>query len=272
MKAGESYNSCRIAVPAAFEPVFTHFYFAENKSGEAVRKTFLPSYQTILVFNFGTHAVLHSRHKNQLEIDQCMVVGPIRQAFDYTLSIGAEILVANFKDDAFYRFFGENTLAEHVPINPDDLLDENCFTALWKELKNIGDVAERISHILAFCAPYLRQQTTIAGQLTRSREQALNPIKAIAAEHKQTARNIQLNHKKQLGYSAKEINRYQRFLKAIDLLQHLVVKEQKIDWFELIEACGYYDQSQLIHDFRHYLNLSPTRYLKFQQDICSARS
>lgn len=47
---------------------------------------------------------------------------------------------------------------------------------------------------------------------------------------------------------------------------------KKIDWFEIINKCGYYDQSQLIHDFKHYLNISPTKYVKFQQDICIANA
>jgi AraC-like DNA-binding protein len=45
-----------------------------------------------------------------------------------------------------------------------------------------------------------------------------------------------------------------------------------MDWFEVINECGYYDQSQLIHDFKHYINLSPAKYLKFQQDICNPKT
>jgi len=42
----------------------------------------------------------------------------------------------------------------------------------------------------------------------------------------------------------------------------------KEDWFTIIDHLGYYDQSHLINDFKYYLNLSPTKYIKFQQDIC----
>ena len=93
-----------------------------------------------------------------------------------------------------------------------------------------------------------------------------------ASQHHQSERNIQTIHKKHLGYSAKELNHYQRFLRAIELIQDIASKSSKIDWFKIINECGYYDQSQLIHDFKNYINLSPTKYLKFQQDICNPKS
>jgi AraC-like DNA-binding protein len=268
----EKYSNFKIAVPTDYEDVFSHFYFAENSTAETITKTLLPSYQTILIFNFGTTAILYSNEKTEIKIDKCLVLGPLKQAFDYSLPQKSKILVANFRDDAFYRFFGNASVAEHLPANPDDLLDENCFTALWSELNRINDTNHQVNYILDFCKPYLKQRNKIAVKLTNFDDETLNPIKSIASQQNQTERNIQLNHKKHLGYSAKEINRYQRFLKAIELLQNIASTSTKIDWFEIINECGYYDQSQLIHDFKHYIKISPTKYLKFQQDICNPKA
>lgn len=79
-----------------------------------------------------------------------------------------------------------------------------------------------------------------------------------------------MRHKQRLGYSEKEITRYGRFLKALEMVNRSIADAHKVDWFDIIHDCGYYDQSQLIHDFKRYLDLSPTRYLKVQQDICCA--
>jgi AraC-like DNA-binding protein len=271
-KKEEEYNNFRIAVPTEYKDVFSHFYYAGNTSADTINKTLLPSFQTILIFNFGAKTILYSKQNTEIEIDKCLVIGPIKQAFNYSLPPKSEILVANFKDDAFYRFFGNASVAEHLPINPDDLLDENCFTALWTELNKMIDTNDRINYILEFCKPYLKQRSAIAEQLANFKIESLNPIKSIASQNHQTERNIQLNHKKNLGYTAKEIIRYQRFLKAIELLENIASKSVKTDWFEIISECGYYDQSQLIHDFKYYINLSPTKYLKFQQDICNAKA
>jgi hypothetical protein len=52
MKSGEqSCNDYRLPVPLEFEAVFSHFYFAENRSANPVTKTLLPSFRTIMVFN-----------------------------------------------------------------------------------------------------------------------------------------------------------------------------------------------------------------------------
>lgn len=267
----EPYQNYRIAVPPAFEEVFSHFYYAENSSGETVSKTLLPSYQTIMVFSFGAPVSFISNQNDEVIIDKCIVVGPLKKAVDYTLPPNAEILVANFKGDAFFRFFGIAAIAENLSVHPDDLLNENCFTGLWIALCKISNTNDRVNWLLDFCKPYLQQRNPIAGQIASFDDGNQSPIKAISVENNLSERAIQLNHKKYLGYSAKEISRYQRFLKAIQLIQTIATDTSKIDWFEIISECDYYDQSQLIHDFKHYLNLSPSKYMKLQQDICNPK-
>ena len=224
-----------------------------------------------MVFNFGTKSTLKSNQNVTLEVEKCIVLGPIKQAFDYTLEPNSEILVANFKEDAFYRFFG-NALFDSLPVHPDALIQENCFSLLWEELQNISDVPERVAYILHFCKPYLREQTQITTLLTGFKDENLNPIKAIASKVNQTERNIQLNQKKVFGYTIKEANRYERFLKAINEIQQNIVNQSKTDWLTIVDNCGYYDQSQFIHDFKFYMNISPTKFLKFQNDICSSKA
>ncbi len=269
MTANEKeYNSFRIPIPTMFEDVFSYFYVAKNNTGQSVTKILLPSYQTILIFCFGTNASLVTKQATKIEIGKCLVLGPIKQAFAYTLPDGAEILVANFKGDAFYRFFGNAVLSDHRPVHPDELLEENCFTDLWYELNKINKLSERVDYILEFCKPYLRERNTTSQKLTHFKDETFSPIKTIAKETVQSERTIQLKHKKYLGYSAKELNRYHKFLKAVELIQRIAENDTKMDWFEVINQCGYYDQSHLIHDFKHFINLSPKQFLKFQQEIC----
>ncbi len=124
--------------------------------------------------------------------------------------------------------------------------------------------------ILEFCTPYLKDSASGIAPLIRASEgeSGSSPIKTAAHEMRQTERSLQLKQKKYLGYTAKELSRYERFLKAIEIIQTQTARQQKPDWFDVIHDCGYYDQSQLIHDFQHFLHLSPTQYLKFQQAIC----
>lgn len=268
MKDQSEYNAYRIPVPSEFKEVFSHFYFAGNTSRNAVRKRLLPSYQTILVFNFGAKALLRLDGE-ETETEKCLVLGPVKRAFEYTLSPGSEILVVNFREDAFYRFFGAAMIAENLPLNPDALIGESCFSGLWKKLDALSDNNLRVDFILEFCHPYLKRKDPVTGRLAGFDDKNLDVIKTVAEETGQSKRNIQLRHKKYLGYSAKEIRRYYRFLKAVEMVQQGIASTSGVNWFDIIHRCGYYDQSQLIRDFKHYLDLTPTKYLKLQQEICN---
>ncbi|OAQ38543.1 DNA-binding protein [Pedobacter psychrophilus] len=266
------YINYRIAIPEEYKKVFTHFYFAKNTSSEIITKKLIPSYQTILIFSFGENPYFQSKQNPYLEVNKYLMLGPIKHIIEYSLPPNAEMLLVNFKDDAFFRFFGNATIAEQVPMVPDELLKEDSFMILWNELNKINDIQERVNQILKFSTPYFENQSKIAEQIVNFSNQALNPIKSIASQNNQTERNTQLNHQKHFGYSAKEYNRYLRFIKAIALIDNVAYTNAKIDWFVIIAECGYYDQSQLINDFKHFIDLSPTKYHKFQQDICNPKS
>ncbi|KFF24655.1 helix-turn-helix domain-containing protein [Chryseobacterium vrystaatense] len=265
------YHQLKISVPQEFESVFTHFYFAENSSSASVTKTLLPSYQTIMLFCFGKNAFMTTLENTVAEVNKCVVLGPVRQSFDYTLPPGSSILVANFKDDAFYRFFGKAMISAKG-THPDELLQDNCFTELWHQISEFASPQEKTRYILEFCRPYLQDQDETSRLLSNFDSTALNPVKAIAEKKRQSERNIQLKQKEQFGYSSKELARYSRFLKAITLIEKEQENSKKIEWFTVIDECGYYDQSQLIHDFKHFINMSPSQYVKFQKDICRSGS
>ncbi|UWX60697.1 helix-turn-helix domain-containing protein [Chryseobacterium oranimense] len=265
------YRQLKIPVPKEFESIFTYFYYAENSSPDPVTKTLLPSYQTIMLFCFGENAFMTTQEKNTVEVNKCIVLGPVRQAFDYTLPSGTSILVANFKDDAFYRFFGKAIVTANG-THPNEILHDNCFTELWHQMSVFPSPEEKTNHVLEFCKPYLQNQDEIIHLLNHFKDPGLNPIKAIASQTNQSERTIQLKHKTQFGYSSKELIRYNRFLKAITIMEKELLHQRKIEWFNIIDECGYYDQSQLIRDFKHFINLSPSRYLKFQDDICRSGS
>src|SRR6185295_17423495 len=94
-----AYLTRSISAPDEFSEVFSHFYVAENHTGEPVHKTFVPSFQTILVCSFGAPPVLTTSSHRSLLIHKFSILGPVKQPFEYTLPPGAEMLVANFRSD-----------------------------------------------------------------------------------------------------------------------------------------------------------------------------
>ncbi|MBO9151801.1 helix-turn-helix domain-containing protein [Chitinophaga sp. GCM10012297] len=266
MEPQEKYSEGRIPVPANWEEVFSPFYFAANNGDAPVRKTLVPSFQTILVFSFGPPAIVHLPD-GDVEIAASMAIGPLKTALEYTLPPGNQILVANFMLDAFYRLFGQSLKGRSQYLkNPGELVQGHCFSTLRNALANEPDNAKRVEMILDMTAGYLTERENAAETIIRNQDSPLSPVKATAGETGQSERNVQLNYQKYLGFSAKECHRHRRFLRAVELLNNRGTP----DWFEVIDQCGFYDQSHLIRDFNHYLGISPTEYLRLREEICLA--
>ena len=261
----KKYHNFRIDAPEDFADVVTHFYVAQNGTTEAITKRLVPTFQTILVFNFGNLTKLISAAGSAVEVGKCVVLGPIKKGFDYCIPPNGALLVVNFKDDAFYRFFGEAMLHQEFPTHPDALLPEHCFDYLWHQLAKLDTARARVDQLLDFCRPYLRDRSDLAEQLANFQDETQNIVKAVAAEAELSERTIQKKHKQFFGFTAKEKNRYRRFLNTIKYLQQ---HNPPVDWQDVVFELNYYDQSQLIHDFQFYLGITPKQYLRFQQDIC----
>ncbi|WP_306350339.1 helix-turn-helix domain-containing protein [Flavobacterium sp. '19STA2R22 D10 B1'] len=258
-----------ISVPKKFEDVFSHIYYTENNTDQTLDKKLVPDLQAIIAFSLGNNINLSINETEVLAVDKYLILGPIRQTLSYQLQPGSILLVINFKWDAFYRFFG-HSLASYTEFikDPDQLINDTCFTDLCIQIKKMGTLTEKIDCILDFCEPYLRDRTPGSIPLMNQQENNISSIKSIAAEKGYSERTVQLNHKKYFGYTAKEHARYQRFKKVIDLITTLQKTNQEIDWLDIVTTCNYYDQSHLIHDFNHYLQLSPNQYLKLQEQLC----
>jgi len=269
----DQYISKKVAVPLEFKEVFSHFYVAHNKGDESIQKTLFPSYKPILVFNFGKASFISPSQQKTITIGKCLVLGPVKKAFEYTLGDHTELFVVNFKDDGFHRFFSQAMVDNHGGVHPDELVEENCFSNLWKQLISLESAEERAAYLIEFCRPYLEKEDKTIRKITDlNNRTAVDPIKTVADKTGQSERNVQLKHKKYLGYNAKAYARYQRFLKTIAFIQQRIESTQeKIDWFDVIEQNGYYDQPHLIRDFKYYLAITPSQYLALHRDICIAR-
>jgi AraC-like DNA-binding protein len=62
----------------------------------------------------------------------------------------------------------------------------------------------------------------------------------------------------QVGVTPKLFGRVQRFQRAADLTR----RSSTPHWADIAAACGYFDQSHLIHDFQTFSGLSPTEFYR----------
>lgn len=62
----------------------------------------------------------------------------------------------------------------------------------------------------------------------------------------------------QVGVTPKQFGRVQRFQRVLELTR----SSSAPDWADVAVACGYFDQSHLIHDFQTLSGLNPTEFLR----------
>ena len=258
------YYGNRFAVPEDWATVFTHFYYGVNSGNTDINKILLPDFKPLMVFNFGKPLKVNGDSEHV--VDDVTVTAPLKKVLQYSMAPGSALLVASFKDDAFYRFFGTTMPAGFLFTHPDKLIGSHCFSVLHEQLLLLPEPEAKINYLLNYAKAYIADSQSLLADNTDT--DYFNPIKVIAQKSGLSERSIQLHYKKQLGYSAKEIGRFSRFQKVLDSIAQPLPKGEKINWFDFIEAFGYYDQSHLIADFKHYIGLSPLNYIKLQQEFC----
>jgi len=80
------------------------------------------------------------------------------------------------------------------------------------------------------------------------------PIEDLATETGFTRKHLGNLFQQQVGLTPKALARVHRFRGALKLLDRA---DGQVPWAELADACGYYDQSHLINEFRRFTGLSP---------------
>jgi AraC-like DNA-binding protein len=79
---------------------------------------------------------------------------------------------------------------------------------------------------------------------------------ALAADLKQSPRNLERRFKRQVGIGPKLFCRIQRFQRVFREI------ESGGNWVEAALACGYYDQAHLVRDMREFSGETPSALLK----------
>jgi AraC-like DNA-binding protein len=79
-------------------------------------------------------------------------------------------------------------------------------------------------------------------------------IEELATETGFTRKHLGNLFQQQVGLSPKALARVHRFRGAMEILNRA---NGQVPWAELAEACGFYDQSHLINEFRRFTGLSP---------------
>jgi AraC-like DNA-binding protein len=191
---------------------------------------------------------------------EAIVAGPHSRFFVLDTSRPSSVIGAHFKPGGVSAFLG-------LPI--DELHNRQVpLEALWG--RRVAALRERLLATQGAAARLMLLERLLLAQLDRghSRHAAIGHALAafgrgprrigdVVDETGLSPRRFIRLFSDEVGLTPKSFCRIRRFQGAVALLDGA----RDIDWAETAVACGYYDQSHMIHDFQDFAGLSPARYL-----------
>jgi AraC-like DNA-binding protein len=82
-------------------------------------------------------------------------------------------------------------------------------------------------------------------------------IGAIAGELGYSHKHLINRFRDEIGLPPKTLARVLRFSRAVSIVR----EGGDVDWLDVAESCGYFDQAHLIRDFREFAGLTPSEFL-----------
>jgi AraC-like DNA-binding protein len=190
------------------------------------------------------------------------VSGPHSEAFFIERTVDDELLGIHFKPGGAFPFLG-------VPAG--DL--RNGFVALtdlWGP-RRTGELVDLLHEapsvpakfrvlerwLIRVAARRLQRHPAVTLGLTTFRDHwALGAAREAQVRSNLSQRRFIHLFRDQVGLTPKLYCRIQRFQHVLDR----VADAKEVDWLGTALACGYFDQSHFIHDFRAFTGLRPTDY------------
>jgi AraC-like DNA-binding protein len=191
---------------------------------------------------------------------EAIVAGPHSRFFVLDTSRPASVIGVHFKPSGAFAFFAlpmDELRNRHVPLD-----------ALWggraaelRERLLAADGAEAKLRVLerALLSLLLRPQSRHAavGHALAAFRRGPRRIATVVDELGMSQRRFIRLFSDEVGLTPKSFCRIRRFQRTVSLLHGT----QDVDWAATALACGYFDQSHMIHDFQDFAGLSPASYL-----------
>jgi AraC-like DNA-binding protein len=267
------YRTCTPAPPLGdFVDSFWHY---DGYAPPHLKERILPSGTVELVINHRDDEV---RIYNPSQPEHCkrfsgaLVSGAYRGSFVIDSEQQASIMGVHFRPGGAFPFLG---------LPAGELLDAHVdLETLWGP--SAVELRERLCAAATPEERFRLLEAALAAHLFRPLEHHGAVSMALAAfgrtdggaRVRDVARRVGLSERRfiqvftaEVGLTPKLFCRVQRFQRA----RARVRRATAPDWARLAAACGYFDQSHLIRDFRAFSGLSPTDYLRRQNEADDLR-
>jgi AraC-like DNA-binding protein len=222
----------------------------------------------------GTIELVVNLHENELRIydpqgGRCrplsgaVISGAYKHSFVIDTQEHASIVGIHFKPGGAFSFLGvEASELADIHIDLEALWGRSAIE-LRERLSTANTPAERfglleealMAHLFR---PLARHHAVLFALDTFGRADPDLAVRDVARYAGLSHRRFIQLFAREVGMSPKLFCRVRRFQLALETVRQTAVP----DWSGLALDCGYYDQSHLIHDFRYFMNLSPTEFIR----------
>lgn len=210
-----------------------------------------------IIFNLGNSVKARSiKGISKLEQTDCEIMGNRFTYFDYTPKTDIHFFIIKFNYNGFYKLFGigQNDFVDtHIGF---DILFSNHADFLNEKLQELESSIERFNLLKKWLEGIYRNSLIkghyiVSYLFKRINENPMVTIKSLEKESGFSRKHLFSCFKNETGLSPKQFQRVTRFQ---SLLRNV---RSKPNWLDLAFEFGFYDQSHLIRDVKHFSGLSP---------------
>jgi len=219
-----------------------------------------PSHGSERVLPTGTVELVINLRENTARSFDAVIAGPHSHFFVLDTSRPASLIGVHFKPSGAFPFFAlplDELRNRHVPL---DSLWRGRAIELRERLLATADVQEKLlllERVLLSLLHRRHSRHAAVGHALAAFRRGARRIADVVDETGMSQRRFIRLFNDEVGLTPKSFCRIRRFQHAVALLHDA----PSIDWAEMALACGYYDQSHMIHDFQDFAGLSPSNYL-----------
>ena len=208
----------------------------------------------------GTVELVINLRENTAGSFDAVVAGPHSRFFVLDTSRPSSIIGVHFKPSGAFPFFAlpvDELRNRHIPLE-----------ALWG--RRAAELRERLlaaegaearllllEHMLQSLFHRPQSRHAAVGHALAAFRRGPRRIADVVDETGMSPRRFIRLFSDEVGLTPKSFCRIRRFQRTVTLLH----RAQAVDWAETALACGYCDQSHMIHDFQDFAGLSPANYL-----------
>jgi AraC-like DNA-binding protein len=193
---------------------------------------------------------------------RCVLVGPSTQRReDLRLSGSLQVFSIRFSPVGFRAMFGiparllrDRAMEAELVLGQEIVeMHEQLATAEPARWESVAEqyLLKRIRFL------DVSTESRIAGRAAAAiqRSRGMVSVAAVAAESALSTRHLERAFQEQVGVSPKVFGRLLRLDHALEL------GESGSNWAEVASACGYFDQSHLVRDFRAMTGATPVEFV-----------